>query len=79
MAIVIIKTFNNGYRDCKTIGSNREDKWLLEVATGAIMETADVLATVDEQDTNLWQEVDKPEEPEELIIDDLIEEENKEE
>ena len=62
MAIVIIKTFNNSYRDCKTIGSNREDKWLLEVATGAIMETADILAEIDEQDTNIWQEVDKPEE-----------------
>ena len=60
MAIVILKTFNNGYWDCKTIGSNREDKWLLEVATGAIMETADILAEIDEQDTNLWQEVDKP-------------------
>jgi len=79
MAIIVLKTFNNGYRICKTIGSNREDKWLLEVATGAIMETADVLATVNEQDTNIWREVDKPEEPEEPIIDDLIEEENKEE
>ena len=63
--IVILKTFNNRYRDCKTIKSDNDEKWLLEVATGVIMETADVLATVDEQDTNLWREVDKPEEMEE--------------
>ena len=68
--IVILKTFNNGYRDCKTISSDNEDKWLLEVETGAIMETADILAEINEQDTNIWQEVDKPEELEEGIEED---------
>lgn len=78
MTIIVLKTFNNGYRDCKTIGSDNEDKWLLEVVTGVVMETADILAEIDEQDENIWQEVDKPEEPEELEIEGIEEDDNAE-